>query len=61
LIARQRRRVRRKDKKTTETVYLISSLQLAELDALGWLKLKRQTPGDYKNEKTRPRSQPSCG
>src|SRR4030095_9066405 len=27
--------------KTTETVYLISSLTLEELDALGWIKLKR--------------------
>ena len=41
LIARLRRRVRRQGKKTTETVYLISSLSLEELDALGWLKLKR--------------------
>ena|SRR6266704_3338096 len=28
-------------KKTTETVYLISSLTLEQLDALGWIKLKR--------------------
>jgi hypothetical protein len=41
LIARLRRRVRRKGKKTTETVYLISSLTLEQLDALGWIKLKR--------------------
>ena len=41
LIARLRRRVRRKGKKTTETVYLISSLTLDQLDALGWIKLKR--------------------
>jgi hypothetical protein len=36
-----RRRVRRQGKKTTEIVYLISSLTLQELDALGFLKLKR--------------------
>ena len=41
LIARLRRRVRRNGKKTTETVYLISSLTLDQLDALGWIKLKR--------------------
>jgi hypothetical protein len=41
LIARLKRRVRRKSKKTTETVYLISSLGLEELDALGWIQLKR--------------------
>src|SRR5438045_9536858 len=41
LIARLRRRVRRKGKKSTETVYLISSLSFEELDALGWIKLKR--------------------
>lgn len=41
LIARLRRRVRRKGKKSTETVYLISSLTLEQLDALGWIKLKR--------------------
>ena len=41
LIARLRRRVRRKGKKSTETVYLISSLTLEQLDALGWLQLKR--------------------
>lgn len=41
LIARLRRRVRRQGKQSTETVYLISSLTLEQLDALGWLKLKR--------------------
>ena len=41
LIARLTRRVRRRGKKTTETVYLISSLTLEQLDAAGWLKLKR--------------------
>lgn len=41
LIARLRQRVRRKGKKSTETVYLISSLTLEQLDALGWLRLKR--------------------
>jgi len=41
LIARLRRRVRRRGNKSTETVYLISSLTLQELNALGWLKLKR--------------------
>lgn len=40
-IARLRRRVRRNGQKTTETVYLISSLTLDQLDALGWIKLKR--------------------
>jgi hypothetical protein len=40
-IARLRRRIRRKGKKTTEIVYLISSLTLEELDAQGFLKLKR--------------------
>jgi predicted transposase YbfD/YdcC len=40
-IARLRRRVRRKGKKTTEIAYLISSLTLEELDAVGFLKLKR--------------------
>ena len=40
-IARLRRRVRRHGKKTTEIVYLISSLTLEELDAAGFLKLKR--------------------
>ena len=41
LIARLKRRVRRHGKKSTETVYLISSLTLQQLDARGWLKLKR--------------------
>ena len=41
MIARLRRRVRRQGNKSTETVYLISSLRLEELNALGWLKLKR--------------------
>ena len=41
LIARLRQRVRRAGRKTTETGYLISSLTLAQLDALGWLRLKR--------------------
>ena len=41
LVARLRRRVRRNGKPSTETVYLISSLTLEELDALGWIKLKR--------------------
>ena len=40
-IARLRRRVRRQGKKTTEVVYLISSLTLEELDAAGLLNLKR--------------------
>jgi predicted transposase YbfD/YdcC len=40
-IARLRRRVRRQGKKTTEIVYLISSLPLEELDAADLLKLKR--------------------
>ena len=40
-IARLRRRVRRKGQKTTELVYLISSLTLEEWDAAGFLKLKR--------------------
>jgi hypothetical protein len=40
-LARLRRRVRRKGKKTTEIIYLISSLTLEELDAAGFLKLKR--------------------
>lgn len=40
-IARLRRRVRRHGKKTTEIVYLISSLTLEELDAAGLLQLKR--------------------
>lgn len=33
--------MRRQGKKCTETVYLISSLTLEQLDAAGWLKLKR--------------------
>jgi hypothetical protein len=33
--------VRRKGKKTTEIVYLISSLTLDQFDALGFLQLKR--------------------
>jgi hypothetical protein len=33
--------VRRKGKKTSEIVYLISSLTLEQLNALGWIKLKR--------------------
>lgn len=41
LIARLRRRVWRKGKKSTETVYLISSLTLEQLDARGVLQLKR--------------------
>ena len=41
LIARLRQRVRRNGKKSTETVYLISSLTLEQLDAAGWIKLKR--------------------
>ena len=40
-IARLRRRVRRQGKKSTELVYLITSLTLDELDAAGLLKLKR--------------------
>ena len=35
------RRVRRHGKKTTETVYLISSLTVEQLDARGWIGLKR--------------------
>ena len=41
LIARLRRRVRRRGKKTTEIVYLISSLTFEQLDAAGWIRLKR--------------------
>src|SRR5437867_13350736 len=41
LIAQLRRRVRRKGHNTTETVYLISSVTLEELDALGWVQLTR--------------------
>jgi hypothetical protein len=33
--------VRRHGQKSTETVYLISSLNLEQLDAAGWLRLKR--------------------
>lgn len=33
--------MRRQGKKCLETVYLISSLTLAQLDAAGWIKLKR--------------------
>ena len=40
-IARLRRRVRRRGETTTETVYLISSLTLEQMDAAGFLKLKR--------------------
>jgi predicted transposase YbfD/YdcC len=40
-MARLRRRVRRAGEKSTEIVYLISSLTLAQLDAAGFLKLKR--------------------
>lgn len=40
-IGQLRRRVRRHGEKTTELVYLISSLPLEELDAAGLLKLKR--------------------
>lgn len=40
-MARLRRRVRRKGKTSTETVYLISSLTLEQLDARGLLRLKR--------------------
>jgi hypothetical protein len=41
LIARLTRRARRHGKKSTETVYLISSLTLEQLDAAGWIRLKR--------------------
>ena len=41
LIARLKRHVRRGLKKTSETAYLISSLTLEQLQARGWLKLKR--------------------
>jgi hypothetical protein len=41
LIARLKQRVRRNGRKSTETVYLISSLTLEQLDARGWIKLKR--------------------
>lgn len=41
LIARLRRRVRRHGQTSTETVYLISSLTLEQLDARDWLRIKR--------------------
>jgi hypothetical protein len=41
LIARLQQRVRRNGRRSTETVSLISSLTLEQLDATGWLKLKR--------------------
>src|SRR5438093_2122288 len=41
LIARLKRRVRRNGKKSSEAVYLISSLTLEQLDALEWIRLKR--------------------
>lgn len=41
LIARLRRRVRRKGQASTETVYLISSLTLEQLDAAGCIQRKR--------------------
>jgi hypothetical protein len=41
MIARLTRRVRRNGQKTTETVYLISSLTFEQLTAAGWLRLKR--------------------
>jgi len=41
MIARLTRRVRRQGKKSTETVYLISSLTFEQLTAAGWLRLKR--------------------
>lgn len=41
LIARLKQRVRRNGKKSTEIGYLISSLTLEQLDAAGWIKLKR--------------------
>lgn len=40
-IARLKRRVRRKGKKTTEILYLVSSLTLDQFNAHGFLKLKR--------------------
>jgi hypothetical protein len=40
LIARLKRSFRRHGQKSTETVYLISSLTLEQLDARAWLKLK---------------------
>ena len=41
ILARLKRRVRRQGQKTTEIVYLISSLTLDQLNAAGFLKLKR--------------------
>jgi hypothetical protein len=41
MIARLKRRVRRKGKKTTQIDYLITSLTLEQLEAQGWLRLKR--------------------
>lgn len=41
LIARLQQRVRRNGKKSTQIVYLISSLTLEQLDAAGWLQHKR--------------------
>ena len=41
LMARLTRHLRRQGQKSTETVYRISSLTLEQLDALGWLRLKR--------------------
>lgn len=41
MIARLQRRVRRKGKKTTEIVYLITSLTLEQLEARDWLRLNR--------------------
>jgi len=41
LIARLKRRVRRHGRKSTELVHLISSLTPEQLDARGWLQLKR--------------------
>jgi hypothetical protein len=40
-LARRQRRVRRNGKKTTEIIYLISILTREELDAAGFLQLKR--------------------
>ena len=41
MIGRLQRRVRRNGKKTTQRVYLISSLSLEQLDARDWIQLKR--------------------
>jgi hypothetical protein len=41
LIGRLKRRVRRKGESSTEIVYLITSLTLDQLQARGWLQLKR--------------------